>query len=71
MPLVASLAGRISDQQEVKRADLYKVQPLDEEQRVQEIARMLAGDDISPLTLQHARHMLAEGQQWPHRLDSS
>ena len=72
-PLVASLAGQhylIS--KEVKKGQTFtKVQPLDEEQRVQEIARMLAGDDISPLTLQHARHMLAEGQQWPHRLDSS
>ena len=37
---------------------LSAIQPLDEEARVQEIARMLGGVEISEITLQHARELL-------------
>jgi len=39
-----------------------QVKLLDEKAREQEIARMLSGDKISPLTLEHAREMLLQAQ---------
>jgi len=72
-PVIASTASQhylIS--KEVEGGQTFtKVVRLDEEQRIQEIARMLAGDNISPVTMQHARHMLAEGQQWQNHLNDS
>ncbi|MCZ7593084.1 MAG: hypothetical protein M5U15_13540 [Kiritimatiellae bacterium] len=35
-----------------------EVEPLDEKSRVDEIARMLGGKDLTKVTLQHAREML-------------
>jgi DNA repair protein RecN (Recombination protein N) len=41
-----------------------RVRELDDVKRVTEIARMLAGDNFSPLTLEHAREMLrSNGKQ--------
>jgi DNA repair protein RecN (Recombination protein N) len=37
---------------------LSAIQPLDEDGRVQEIARMLGGVDITQITLQHASELL-------------
>ncbi len=37
-----------------------EVQPLDEKNRVEEIARMLGGRDLTSVTLKHAREMLAK-----------
>lgn len=37
---------------------------LDQEQRIQELARMLAGDNINPVTVEHARHLWLEGQRF-------
>ena len=42
-----------------KRTLTY-IEPLDPEQRVQEVARMLGGVKISPTTLKHAREMLGQ-----------
>lgn len=40
------------------------VKVLDEKGREQEIARMLSGDNFSPLTLEHAREMLNQARSW-------
>ena len=37
---------------------LTRIEPLDAEQRIQEVARMLGGVEISPTTLAHARELL-------------
>jgi DNA repair protein RecN (Recombination protein N) len=37
---------------------LSAIQPLDEDGRVQEIARMLGGVEITDITLKHARELL-------------
>jgi len=43
-------------------ATLSSIEPLDEEQRVREIARMLGGVEVTDITLDHARELLhAEG----------
>ena len=44
---------------------LTHIEPLDAEQRIQEVARMLGGVKISQTTLKHAREML--GQPSPGR----
>lgn len=40
-----------------------RVRELDEKGQEQEIARMLAGDNFSPLTLEHAREMLRQARE--------
>ena len=35
-----------------------KVVPLNEEERVREIARMISGDDYSDISIQHAKEIL-------------
>jgi DNA repair protein RecN (Recombination protein N) len=42
-----------------------EVSPLDEETRVQEIARMLAGKEVTATSLSHARELLLAGQGAP------
>ena len=64
-PVMASVARQhylISKEIEEQRT-ITRVASLNQEQRIQELARMLSGDDISAVTLEHARHMLIEGQQ--------
>ena len=39
-------------------ATLSSIEPLDEEQRVREIARMLGGVEVTDITLDHARELL-------------
>lgn len=64
-PQVASLAHH--HLQVRKQADKKKtsteVMPIDEQQRVDEIARMLGGLEITEQTLSHAREMIERGQQ--------
>lgn len=38
------------------------VQPLNQQERIQEVARMLAGVEITPLTLEHAKELMASLQ---------
>jgi DNA repair protein RecN (Recombination protein N) len=40
---------------------LSAIQPLDADGRVQEIARMLGGVEITDITRQHARELLGSG----------
>jgi DNA repair protein RecN (Recombination protein N) len=68
-PAIASVASHhylISKEIEGERT-VTRLRLLDFEERIQELARMLAGDNISQLTLEHARQMLSEGQQWQNR----
>lgn len=44
-----------------------KVVALNEAERIREIARMLAGDDASPVTLEHARQIYLKGQQYTRK----
>ena len=39
-------------------ATLSSIEPLDDEQRVREIARMLGGVEVTDITLEHARELL-------------
>ncbi len=64
-PVIASAANQhflISKEIEGQRT-ITRVTRLDQEQRVQELARMLSGNNISPVTIEHARHMLSEGKR--------
>jgi DNA repair protein RecN (Recombination protein N) len=64
-PQVASLAHhhlQVSKQSH-KKTTLTAVAPLSAEGRVDEIARMLGGVEITPQTLSHAREMIERGQQ--------
>lgn len=65
-PVIASAARQhyLIHKEIAAERSITRVVPLDQEQRVQELARMLAGDAISPVTMEHARHMLLEGQQF-------
>lgn len=65
-PLIASVSRQhylISKEIQGDRT-VTRVVALDDEQRIKEIARMLAGDDASPVTLEHARQMYLKGQQY-------
>ena len=65
LPQVASLADqhfRISKVTDGKTTRT-QVQPLDEEERIQELARMLGGVEITRKTLDHAAEMLAGARQ--------
>lgn len=42
-----------------------RIQPLDDEERVGEIARMLGGQEITRKTLEHAREMIVRSQTAP------
>lgn len=61
---VASFADThyLIEKQVDKNHTYTQVQELNDEKRVQEIARMLAGDN-SPLTLEHAREMLSQARK--------
>lgn len=64
-PIIASAARQhylIRKEIEQDRTCTTVIQ-LDQEQRIQELARMLAGDNINPVTMEHARHMWLEGQR--------
>ena len=64
-PQVASLAHhhlQVSKQAD-KRETITDVAPINEQARVDEIARMLGGLEITEQTLSHAREMIERGQQ--------
>jgi DNA repair protein RecN (Recombination protein N) len=64
-PQVASLAHQhlqVSKQSE-KQKTITDVSPISEQDRVDEIARMLGGLEITEQTLSHAREMIERGQQ--------
>jgi len=64
-PQVASLAHQhlqVSKQSE-KEKTITDVSPISEQNRVDEIARMLGGLEITEQTLSHAREMIERGQQ--------
>lgn len=65
-PLIASVSRQhylISKELQEERT-VTRVVALNDEQRIQELARMLAGDDVSPVTLEHARQLYLQGQQY-------
>jgi len=43
---------------------LTRVEKLEAEDQIEEIARMLAGEEITAVTLQHAREMVQQSQHW-------
>lgn len=65
LPQIAACGERHLSVEKIERDGMTEVslRQLSEEQRVSEIARMLAGDNPSPLTLAHAREMLADGRE--------
>jgi len=66
-PQVASLAHQhlqVSKQSH-KNSTVTEVSPLSPEARIDEIARMLGGLEITEQTLSHAREMIERGQQAP------
>ena len=60
-PQVASLADRhfLVEKEAVKNRTLIGVRELNEMEKIEEIARMLAGEKITETARQHAREMLA------------
>ena len=62
LPQIAKMADRhFSVRKEtIKGRTVTRVLTLDEEARAEELALMMGGEEISDLTLQHAREMLAE-----------
>jgi len=64
-PQVAAYAGRhfLIEKQQEQNSTLVRVQLLDREGRIHELARMLGGEDYSQLTLQHAREMLTASEK--------
>jgi DNA repair protein RecN (Recombination protein N) len=64
LPQIAMLADghyRVEKSMEAGRT-VTRVRKLDPSERVQEIARMLGGKEITDITLQHARELLARSQ---------
>ncbi|MDP6040812.1 MAG: DNA repair protein RecN, partial [Candidatus Latescibacteria bacterium] len=64
LPQIAKMADlHFSVRKEtVKRRTVTRVVSLDEDGRAEELALMMGGEEISELTMQHAREMLAEKQ---------
>lgn len=64
LPQVAACADhQLFIKKEVKAGrTITKVEELSEAERIEEIARMLAGAEITPLTLQHAKELLEMAQ---------
>jgi len=64
-PQVAAYAGRhfLIEKRQEQNSTLVRVQLLDREGRIHELARMLGGEDYSQLTLQHAREMLTASEK--------
>jgi len=62
---VASFADAhyLIEKQVENETTLTRVKVLDDKEREQEIARMLSGDNLSPLTLEHAREMLNQAKE--------
>jgi DNA repair protein RecN (Recombination protein N) len=62
LPQVASCADHhlLVAKQAGTQGTVSHVRPIDREERVSEIARMLSGERLSDTTLAHAREMLAE-----------
>ncbi|MFO7173729.1 MAG: DNA repair protein RecN [Bacillota bacterium] len=60
LPQVAAMADHhlLITKEEVGGRTRTRVQPLDEEGRSLEIARMIGGAEITPLTLEHARELI-------------
>gem|GEM_PF-4269577 len=50
------------EKRQEQNSTLVRVQLLDREGRIHELARMLGGEDYSQLTLQHAREMLTASE---------
>ncbi len=69
LPQVASQAARqIRVSKEVRDGGTQTVSAqLQDQERVQEVARMLGGVEITPRTLAHAEEMLARGRVWQSR----
>lgn len=65
LPQVASLADRHFRISKVTdgKATRTRMQPLEREERVEELARMLGGVEITAKTLEHAAEMLAGGRR--------
>ena len=59
-PQVASYAAHhfLIDKQVIDNRTSTSVKELNKNEKVQELARMLAGLDYSPITLQHAEEMI-------------
>jgi DNA repair protein RecN (Recombination protein N) len=65
LPQIASLADQHC-RVEKKVADgrtVVEVHKLNDEQRVEEIARMLAGEKITDVTMAHAREMMEQAKE--------
>lgn len=62
---VASFADAhyLIEKQVENETTFTRVKVLNQKEREQEIARMLSGDNLSPLTLEHAREMLKQAQK--------
>ena len=69
LPQIASLADRhfLVEKRVEKGRTVALVLPLDDESRVAEIARMMAGSEISPLARRHAADMLRRSAPRPER----
>jgi DNA repair protein RecN (Recombination protein N) len=65
LPQVAALANRQLQVSKLTGDDSTRtrVRPLDEEERIDELARMLGGVRITRQTRDHAREMLGQGQR--------
>jgi DNA repair protein RecN (Recombination protein N) len=65
LPQIASLADshcRVQ-KQVIEDRTVVEVQKLDQDERVEEIARMLAGEKITEVTLAHAREMIQQAKE--------
>ncbi len=62
-PQIASLADQhfLVEKETVKNRTEIRVKELDENEKVEEIARMLTGAKITETARQHAKEMLAQG----------
>ena len=65
LPQIASLADSHNRVQKktIKNRTIVEVQRLDAEERVKEIARMLAGERITDVTIAHAREMIEQARE--------
>lgn len=65
LPQIAAASGRhlVVEKEESEGRTGVSVRALSGEERVRELARMLAGDNPSPVTVRHATEMLRQGQE--------
>lgn len=64
LPQVAAISDQhlFIEKQEIEDRTITKVTELNEEKRIEEVARMISGVEVTPLTLEHAKELIMQNK---------